>query len=55
MTELVHKTDKYKNELEQEYKFWTRKRSITLDDGTVLNWYYDELYDRPRPEAYAKI
>jgi alpha,alpha-trehalase len=54
MTELVGKTDKYKNELELEYQFWMTKRVITLDDGSVLNRYYDDLYDRPRPEAYSE-
>jgi alpha,alpha-trehalase len=52
MTELVNKTDEYRNELELEYHFWMTKRNITLDDGTVLNRYYDELYDRPRIEGY---
>ncbi|CAF2872567.1 unnamed protein product [Rotaria sp. Silwood2] len=54
MTELVNKTDKYKNELEKEYQFWMNKRSITLDDGTILNRYYDDLHTRPRPEAYRE-
>ena len=52
MTELVNKTGEYRNELELEYHFWMTKRNITLDDGTVLNRYYDELYDRPRIEGY---
>ncbi len=52
MTELVNKTDEYRNELELEYQFWMTKRNITLDDGTVLNRYYDELYDRARIEGY---
>ncbi|CAF1375760.1 unnamed protein product [Rotaria sp. Silwood1] len=54
MTELVKKTDKYRNELEKEYQFWMNKRSITLDDGTILNRYYDDLNARPRPEAYLE-
>jgi hypothetical protein len=29
-------------------------RSITLDDGTVLNRYYDKFNTRPRPEAYVE-
>lgn len=52
MTELVNKTDKYRNELETEYKFWMTHRNVTLDDGTILNRYYDDFGDRPRPEAY---
>jgi alpha,alpha-trehalase len=54
MTELVNKTDKYKNELEKEYQFWMTKRNITLNDGTVLNRYYDDVNNRPRPEAYRE-
>ncbi len=54
MTELLGKTDKYKNELELEYEFWMKKRSITLDDGTILNRYYDDLGHKPRPEAFRE-
>jgi alpha,alpha-trehalase len=54
MTELANKTETYKDELEKEYLFWMTERSITLDDGTILNRYYDELYDRPRSEAYLE-
>ena len=54
MTELINKTDKYKNELELEYQFWMNKRHIILDDGTILNRYYDDLNIRPRPEAYLE-
>ncbi|CAF0771866.1 unnamed protein product [Rotaria sordida] len=54
MTELVKKTDKYKSELELEYQFWMNKRSIKLDDGTILNRYYDDLNLGPRPEAYLE-
>ena len=52
MTELVNRTDKYRNTLENEYLFWMSKRNITLDDGTILNRYYDDFDARPRPEAY---
>jgi alpha,alpha-trehalase len=31
-----------------------KKRSITLDDGTILNRYYDDLNDKPRPEAFLE-
>ncbi|CAF3422120.1 unnamed protein product [Rotaria socialis] len=54
MTELASKTDKYKDELEKEYQFWMDKRSIKLDDGSILNRYYDDLNARPRPEAYIE-
>jgi len=54
MTELVNKTDTYKNELEIEYQFWMNKRIVLLDDGTVLNRYYDDVNTRPRPEAYLE-
>ncbi|CAM4740439.1 unnamed protein product [Rotaria magnacalcarata] len=54
MTELTSKTDKYKDELEKEYQFWMNKRSIKLDDGSILNRYYDDLNARPRPEAYIE-
>ncbi|CAF5000504.1 unnamed protein product, partial [Rotaria magnacalcarata] len=30
------------------------KRSIKLDDGSILNRYYDDLNARPRPEAYIE-
>jgi alpha,alpha-trehalase len=52
MTELLGKTEEYKKELEMEYQFWMKKRAITLDDGTILNRYYDDLNDKPRPEAF---
>ena len=55
MTELANQTDKYRNELELEYQFWMNKRSVTLDNGeTILNRYFDDLYDRPRPESYRE-
>ncbi|CAF1465675.1 unnamed protein product [Rotaria sordida] len=54
MTELLGKTEKYKNELEIEYQFWMKKRSIKLDDGTILNRYYDDLNSRPRSEAFIE-
>jgi alpha,alpha-trehalase len=54
MTELTGKTDKYKNDLEKEYQFWMTHRNITLDDGTILNRYYDNVSTRPRPEAYIE-
>ncbi|CAF4656009.1 unnamed protein product, partial [Rotaria magnacalcarata] len=28
------------------------KRSVKLDDGTILNRYYDDLSNTPRPEAF---
>ena len=52
MTELVNQSNKYINALEKEYRFWMTKRIIQLDDGTVLNRYYDDADARPRPEAY---
>ncbi|CAF1187481.1 unnamed protein product [Rotaria sp. Silwood1] len=54
MTELLGQTEKYRNELEIEYQFWMKKRSITLDDGTILNRYYDDLSSKPRPEAFLE-
>lgn len=54
MTKLTEKTEKYKDELEMEYQFWMTKRSIKLDDGTILNRYYDDLSNKPRPEAFAE-
>lgn len=54
MTHLVGKSDQYKNELEKEYEFWMTKRNITLEDGSVLNRYYDDINDQPRPEAYRE-
>ena len=54
MTNLVGKSDQYKNELEKEYEFWMTKRNITLDDGSVLNRYYDDISNQPRPEAYRE-
>jgi alpha,alpha-trehalase len=52
MTELVKKSDEYKDALQKEYDFWMNKRNITLEDGTILNRYYDDENIRPRPEAY---
>ncbi|UJR20575.1 hypothetical protein I4U23_023701 [Adineta vaga] len=54
MTELVGQTEKYRNELEIEYQFWMEKRAIILEDGTILNRYYDDLNTRPRPEAFRE-
>lgn len=54
MTELLGKTEQYRKELEIEYQFWMTKRAVTLQDGTVLNRYYDDLGDRPRPEAFVE-
>lgn len=54
MTELVGKTDQYRDALEKEYNFWMTYRNITLDDGTVLNRYYDDAGFLPRPEAYLE-
>ena len=54
MTELLGQTKKYANELEMEYQFWMTKRAIKLDDGTILNRYYDDLSNRPRPEAFLE-
>ena len=54
MTELVGQTNKYRAELEAEYQFWMTKRAVKLDDGTVLNRYYDDLSTKPRPEAYLE-
>jgi len=54
MTELLGQTEKYKTELEMEYQFWMTKRAIILDDGTILNRYYDDLSSRPRPEAFLE-
>jgi alpha,alpha-trehalase len=54
MTELLGKTEQYKNELESEYQFWMKKRAITLDDGTILNRYYDDLNSKPRPESFRE-
>jgi alpha,alpha-trehalase len=54
MTELLGQTEKYRNELEIEYQFWMKKRAITLDDGIVLNRYYDDLGNKPRPEAFLE-
>ncbi|HEY2725872.1 MAG TPA: alpha,alpha-trehalase TreF [Parafilimonas sp.] len=47
---------KYLNALQKEYDFWMdkthpTKHTVKLDDGTILNRYYDQL-DKPRPEAY---
>jgi alpha,alpha-trehalase len=52
MTELAGKTEKYKQELEMEYEFWMTKRAVKLDDGTILNRYYDDINNKPRPEAF---
>lgn len=54
MTELVGKTEQYRKELEMEYQFWMTKRAVILDDGVVLNRYYDDINDRPRPEAFLE-
>ena len=54
MTELMGKTEQYRKELELEYQFWMTKRTVTLEDGTILNRYYDDLSDRPRPEAFVE-
>ena len=54
MTELLGKKEKYKNELEIEYQFWMTKRAIILDDGMILNRYYDDRSTRPRPEAFLE-
>ena len=54
MTELVGKSNQYKDALEKEYQFWMTYRNVTLDDGTVLNRYYDDIGKRPRPEAYLE-
>jgi len=53
MTDLVKKTDKYKDALEKEYQFWMNKRSVTLDDGTILNRYSDQTATA-RAEAYLQ-
>lgn len=56
---------KYLPYLEKEYDFWmngsdeissskkTVDRVVLLDDGTILNRYWDES-DKPRPEAYRQ-
>ena len=54
MTELLGQTEKYQNELEMEYEFWMKKRAVTLDDGTILNRYYDDRGNKPRPEAFVE-
>ena len=54
MTELAGKTQTYKDALEKEYQFWMTNRNITLDDGSILNRYYDNIGTRPRPEAYLE-
>ncbi|CAF1545644.1 unnamed protein product, partial [Adineta ricciae] len=54
MTELLGQTEKYRKELAMEYQFWMKKRSVVLDDGTVLNRYFDDLNTRPRPEAFRE-
>ncbi|CAF1220369.1 unnamed protein product [Adineta steineri] len=54
MTELLGQTNQYKTELEIEYEFWMKKRAITLDDGSILNRYYDDLSSKPRPEAFLE-
>ncbi|CAF2522122.1 unnamed protein product [Rotaria sp. Silwood2] len=54
MIELLGQKEKYKNELEIEYQFWMKKRSIVLDDGTILNRYYDDISGKPRPEAFLE-
>ena len=54
MTELLGRSEKYQNELEIEYDFWMKTRAVTLDDGTLLNRYYDDRGDKPRPEAFLE-
>lgn len=54
MTELLGQTDKYQQELEIEYEFWMKTRAVTLDDGTILNRYYDVRGNKPRPEAFIE-
>lgn len=52
MTELVNQTAKYRSVLEKEYQFWMSKRQVRLDDGTILNRYYDDQGQEERPEAF---
>jgi len=64
MIELLaaHKGDEiykyYKEALVKEYSYWMdgikpTKHVVTLNDGTVLNRYYDQT-DTPRPESYVQ-
>ena len=57
--------EKYLPQLEKEYSFWMTgsgelaannysvKRVVLLDDGSILNRYWDE-HDIPRPESYKE-
>ena len=54
MSQLLGQTDKYKNELEIEYKFWMTKRAVTLDSETILNRYYADSWNKPRPEVFLE-
>lgn len=54
MTEILGKTNEFRTELELEYKFWMEKRSIQLEDGTILNRYFDDENLRPRPESFRE-
>ena len=54
MTELLGRTNEFRAELELEYRFWMEKRSVRLDDGTILNRYFDDEHLRPRPEAFRE-
>jgi alpha,alpha-trehalase len=49
---------KYQSALQKEHDYWmdktcSTKHIVQLDDGTVLNRYYDQL-DKPRAEAYRQ-
>lgn len=52
MTELVNQTEKYRDVLEKEYHFWMTHRILIIEDGSILNRYYDDASSDPRPEAY---
>jgi alpha,alpha-trehalase len=39
---------------QRSQQFWMNKRRVVLDDGTVLNRYYDDTGATPRPEAYLE-
>ncbi|CAF1624815.1 unnamed protein product, partial [Adineta ricciae] len=54
MTQLLGQTKKYQHELEIEYEFWMTKRAVTLDNGTILNRYYVDNGNKPRPEAFLE-
>ena len=51
----------HKNALWQEYRFWMdqstalipSRRRVVLEDGSILNRYYDHL-NEPRPESYKE-